>query len=167
MHSTNIASILVPVDDSACSTAAADYAATVARVMNARITLLHAWHPTDSIAPGLDGATVGTDSGGSVSLYQFLEIQAKATLERQRARLEGAGVLVDAQLVEGPTRSAILDAAADHDLVVIGTHGRSGLSRLMIGSVAEWVVRHAHVPVLTIRGIGAEVPPAPQQVVDG
>jgi nucleotide-binding universal stress UspA family protein len=61
------------------------------------------------------------------------------------------GVDVEPMVVEGHPTHEIIEHAADHDLVVMGTLGRSGFSHLMMGSVAERVVRHAPVPVLVVR----------------
>jgi|SRR5438128_2167268 len=82
--------------------------------------------------------------------------------ERLRALTPPAGVLVDYLLAEGVPDAEIVRLAAEHhcDLIVLGTHGRTGLGRLLMGSVAEMVVRKAPCPVLTIRH------PLPQALVE-
>lgn len=84
------------------------------------------------------------------SARRATEAQLKATLARARK----AGARATAMLVEGVPFDQIVRAArrARADLIVIGTHGRTGFSRLFLGSVAERVVQLAHCPVLTVRG---------------
>jgi nucleotide-binding universal stress UspA family protein len=94
-----------------------------------------------------------------VSLASYLQEGARATLARQQARLSGKGVTIHAKLVGAPPRRAVIDEAAAHDLIVMGTHGRGGIARLMMGSVAEWVVRNSPVPVLTIGEHGQPAEP--------
>jgi len=67
------------------------------------------------------------------------------------ARRRAGDVPVETDLIEGSPVSDILDYARNCDLVVMGTHGRAGVSRVLLGSVAERVVRQAPVPVLTVR----------------
>jgi nucleotide-binding universal stress UspA family protein len=92
-----------------------------------------------------------------VSPVKLLEEQrraAKAELADLAARLAKRGVKVRTLLREGTPHRAIVDAAKQPgtDLIVMGTHGRTGMSRLLLGSVAELVIRHAPCPVLTVRG---------------
>ena len=86
----------------------------------------------------------------------------EAALETVRELAAGRDVDVETAVVEGsPSREIITQAEeADCDLVVIGTHGRGGIDRLLLGSVAEKVVRGSSVPVLTVRIGGGEEPPS-------
>ncbi len=79
--------------------------------------------------------------------------QAQAVVDRVVGRLGTAGFSVTSELVEGDARAAIVTAARDWraDLIVLGSHGRTGLTRLMLGSVAENVLRHAPCSVLIVR----------------
>jgi nucleotide-binding universal stress UspA family protein len=89
---------------------------------------------------------------------ELVENAARATLEKEAAPLRGKGVEVSTVLQVGTPWEEILETAKalDVGLIVVGTHGRRGLPRAMLGSVAEKVVRHSPVPVLTIHeGSGA------------
>jgi nucleotide-binding universal stress UspA family protein len=66
-------------------------------------------------------------------------------------RLEGEGFTVTSDVRVGPVAQAILDDVQEGDLIVMGSHGRSGLRRWVLGSVAEEVLRHAKVPVLMVK----------------
>ncbi len=144
--------ILVPVDSSACATAAVDCALAVADLYDAPVTLLHAWEPVYELGVVLGAATIATQAG-EISLTQHIAEEAEKTLNAHRDRLSESQIVVDTRLVEGAPKAAIRDAldTGEFDLVVMGTHGRTGLSHVVMGSVAEWVVRHAPVPVMTIR----------------
>jgi nucleotide-binding universal stress UspA family protein len=145
-----IASILVPIDDSPCSETAADHAVELARRLGASITLLYAWHPAAELGPILDAASIGGGTA-SVSLASYLEAEARTFLEIERARLVARGVTIHAKLAASQARQAIVEEARHHDLIVMGTHGRSGIARFVTGSVAAWVVRQSPVPILTLR----------------
>lgn len=152
--------ILVPVDGSKCSEAAVDHAAVLAELFDAPITLLHAWEPLYELGVVMGAATIAT-ADGTIPLVQHIADEARKVLERHAERLSSCKATVHKKLAEGPTRQVIRDVldCGEHDMVVMGTHGRTGLSHLMMGSLAEWVVRHAPVPVMTIR---AEAPAGEQ-----
>jgi len=146
-----IRQILVPVDFSEPSRAALDYAATLARAFGATLDVLHVWE-TPSFAPrGSDVVSVGA---GELSLDDLIRRNAGEALDAfvEEARKRGIGVRA-ARAERGLAAHAIVDAAkiGNYDLIVIGTHGRTGLPRVLLGSVAENVVRHAHCPVLSVR----------------
>lgn len=136
--------ILVPVDFEASSKRALEVATDLALKFEAKLTLFHAW---DTPAYAYANFYVPGD------LWSLLEEAAKKqlceTLVEVRKRVPHA----DSVLVYGPAGFEILKAIEreDVDLVVLGTHGREGLSRVLLGSVAEKVVRGSSVPVLTIR----------------
>lgn len=130
------------VDLSEPSRAALEQSADLARQLGAELTLLHVYEP-HAPSPEL--------------LLQRLE-EASPDLERQlegwRARAEAqAGRAVRVVLLTGNPAPEIVRfaAAGGFDLVVLATHGRTGLARVLMGSVAEHVVRHAHGPVLVVR----------------
>lgn len=149
--------ILCAVDFSPSSEAALGEALAIARVFEAALTVLHVAGPPTSLLP--DGghavaATARTATGDSV---------ATARLEALRARIVESGFRdVETRTAVGVAWRAIVDEAGSggHDLLVVGTHGRTGVRRLLLGSVAEHVVRHAPCPVLTVQG-GARPLPAP------
>lgn len=79
--------------------------------------------------------------------------EAKDSVERTAEILRKAGFLAEPKVIRGETRAGILDSAAEFgaDLIVIGSHGEKGLRRFLIGSVAEFVARHAPCSVLIVR----------------
>ena len=81
------------------------------------------------------------------------EMRKEIELKLQKLRPANSAVAIEHLLVIGEAGSAITQTAENHkcDLIVMGTHGRSGLGRLMLGSVAEEVLRHAACPVLTLK----------------
>ena len=139
--------ILVPTDFTETSDRALDWALDLAKRLGAAVTILHAYEIPIVGFP--DGAIIATpEIAGRIS------DASKAALESTMARAQDRGVTVDGVLREGvpwEEINAVADAI-DADLVVIGTHGRRGLTRALLGSVAENVVRTAHRPIVTIRG---------------
>jgi len=139
-------SILVPVDFSPGSSAAVEYAVFLANAFQATITLFHVCQvPSmlNPIVPGADNAADGTAS----------RVAAAAELERMRADVQQRATGVVRALVEaGSAPEVILDRArrGPFDVIVMGTHGRTGFQRLLMGSVAEAVVRRADRPVVII-----------------
>jgi nucleotide-binding universal stress UspA family protein len=135
--------ILVPFDFSAHSTAAVDYAALLAARLGASLRLLHVYDPPDSLAGIVPGTSVREE-----------EDSARRVAERELQRLQlriGDAVAVDTAVVAGaPVAEILRHAEGGFDLIVMGTHGRSGLRRLLLGSVTEEVLRRAKVPVLVV-----------------
>ena len=136
--------ILVPVDFSDCSLDALEYAAVVAQQAKASLLLLHVLEP---VSYGLDFTL-----GHSRTREQVRETWTKR-LEELAASLKVRQVPVESQLRGGLPADSILDSARTLpcDLIVIGTHGRRGISHAFSGSVAEAVLRKALCPVLTVR----------------
>ena len=141
--------ILVPVDFSESSRAALDYAVGLARGFDAQVDVLHVWEVPSFAPPG----TVMFTSGGT-PLPNIVRTAAEEALEGFVSAAAKRGVAVHSSRTEqGHPVQAIIEAATSgkYDLIVLGTHGRTGLSRALIGSVAERVVRHAPCPTLTVR----------------
>jgi nucleotide-binding universal stress UspA family protein len=140
-----IRKILIPSDFSDGSERAVEYAELFARSFGAKILLVHAIEPFPYSA---------TDSLTLVDHSKALATIAASLLENQRKPLLKAGLEVRTRVLIGLPASEILRAAAKEkaDLIVMGTHGRSGLGHLLVGSVAEKVVRMAKCPVMTVRG---------------
>lgn len=137
--------ILVPIDFSPTSEYALDYACLLAVEVGAKIQLVHAI-----------GATVSElDAVLSDSMIASLREGAQARLEKLAKTKHELAPIVKVNVVSGEPRDAILEASkrCEADLIVIGSHGRRGLSRLVLGSVAEAVVRRAECPVLVVRGL--------------
>jgi universal stress protein A len=141
-----IKQVLVPVDFSECSKKALQYAVVLAREHKAAITLLYV-EPTTSYALG---------EYGGIN-YAALEGDLRANADRDLATLvvdEVRGVVpADTITRSGAPPEAIIDVAKKlpADIIVIATHGRTGLKHVLLGSVAEHVVRKAPCPVLVVR----------------
>jgi nucleotide-binding universal stress UspA family protein len=142
------AHILSAVDDSSCAAAALDLAINLARALGAKLTIVHVIDPTKA-------APLVQDPYGSsmVPWIDVLNDEAKELLLRAQTQAKEAGVIADTESRAGGPVEEIVDAALRHgcDLIVIGSHGRSGLSRLVLGSVAEGVTRTAQSPTLIVR----------------
>ncbi len=134
--------LLVPVDFSHDARYAAEYAQAIAQRFGAEIVLLHV-SAALAFVPG--------------SLLEVRETAAdRQALEALADALRAAGVRVRTRLRPGVPADEIVRAAADEgaDLIVMGTTGRTGLAHVLLGSVAERVVRRATCPVLTVRDPG-------------
>ncbi len=131
--------ILVAVDGSPDAAAALAHAATLARDQNAVITLLTVAPPTPK--PIAVGASAPPDL-----LDVHEELLRKATAQVPD------DISVTARLERGNPAETILRLAAEHDLVVLGSHGHSRVHRALLGSVSERVLKASEVPVLLMRG---------------
>ena len=145
--------ILVPVDGSALSETALPHAQALAQKLGASILLLRVANVSATImaATGPDTGMVAPDLIEEVIEDQ--EEDAKTYLERIGKELKDAGCQVTWEVVEGTPAPAIVDTARKNncDLIALATHGRTGLVRAVLGSVADAVVRESHLPVLLIR----------------
>jgi universal stress protein A len=138
--------ILVPIDFSPCSTAAFEYALGLAGPLGAEVVALHAWEPPLHV--GVD-TLVFIPEGPPESLSKVAHDTAAREMERF---LIGHGDRARGRVEIGAPVEVILAESRDYDLIVMGTHGRSGIAHLLLGSVAERIVRRATCPVLTVRG---------------
>jgi nucleotide-binding universal stress UspA family protein len=153
--------MLVAVDFSPTSDHATDYAAALAARLGASIELLHVVDDRLNVEGwGVDGFLVDVPK----TLDELLE-EARARLQLRANWLGQGAVAVAVRVVAGAPAQAIVDAArADRcTLVVMGTHGRTGIAHALMGSIAERVVRTAPCPVVTVRG--PEQLPAESQFV--
>jgi nucleotide-binding universal stress UspA family protein len=138
--------MLVPSDFSAASTAAIEYATDLARRLDARLRLIHVFQIPVFAVPD---TVVPVSPETAVSLREAVGQR----LESERAQVEKSGVPATAQVLDGAPFVEIIRTARDlpADLIVMGTHGRTGLKHVLLGSVAEKVVRKAGCPVLVVR----------------
>ena len=143
---SNIRQILVPTDFSDGSAAATEQALGLARAFGATVTLFHAYNVPSYVFP--DGSTF--IAGPDVAVRIEREV-ADALASAARAAERQSAVPVLTRSAIGAPFEEILRASNEFDLVVMGTHGRTGVRHLLLGSVAEKVVRHASCPVLTVR----------------
>lgn len=143
--------LLVPSDGTQLSLRALDQALALAKALGSQITLLHVQPPLPVPLVGmgdmLDPATVD-------SLSQTAEKESARILQEGQAAGQAAGVALRTEVVKQdlPYR-AIVEAAKRHDcdLIVMASHGRKGLSGLLIGSETQRVLLHAPIPVLVVR----------------
>jgi nucleotide-binding universal stress UspA family protein len=138
-------SILIPVDGSPCSEKAITEGIKLAKTLQAKVVLLHVMEKPDALYGGSDPVTFQDD------FYLELRKRANLTLEGFRKMAGQAGVTVRTLLFEDnlPAQT-ILQQHENHDLIVMGTHGRKGAKRWFVGSVAEAVLRNAQKPCLIV-----------------
>jgi universal stress protein A len=151
-------SILVPTDFSAEATEAARRAVELARDLEASVCLLHVYQFPVEVLP--DGSTLMFRPSEIEEMLDGFERQ----LDALKATVDDGETLITTRLEEGNTAARILEIAdqSTFDLIVMGTHGRGGVRRLLLGSVAETVVRRANCPVMTIDRRTAEAAAHPR-----
>jgi nucleotide-binding universal stress UspA family protein len=141
--------ILVPVDFGPPSRAALEQAAYLARRLGARIDVLHVWQPLPPTWTPIGPPLVLDDP-----LPMFERSKAGQAMKELLSQLEWEfGLDCRGRLESGNPSSCILRVAEEegYDLIVMGTHGRTGMSHLLLGSISSTVVRKAPCPVLTVR----------------
>ena len=136
--------ILVPIDDSDPARAAFEHALTT--FPDAKITVLHVINPSIS----------AYSDDPPYNFQRAVDAEEKAAdrlFEEARALADDHGVSIETETLVGSPARGILECAEERDVdhVVLGSHGRSGVSRVLLGSVAETVVRRAAVPVTVVR----------------
>lgn len=140
--------ILVPVDDSERSDEAFAYA--LREYGKERITAIHVIDPhLFYTSVGIEGEWPSADD----RFRESIEDAADQFLESKREQAATSGVDIETVLSIGPIANSIVDYAEEHDIdhIVMGSHGRSGASRILLGSVAERVTRRAPVSVTVVR----------------
>jgi nucleotide-binding universal stress UspA family protein len=147
---TRIRTILVPTDFSAPADAAWRYAQMLADKFKSRLHLLHV------VSPPFVYDAWGTDAGtfNTTEMIALFEDQSRKQLQRIVAATSRRTKRVVTATETGLTVEQILEYIRKHriDLVVIGTHGRGMVGHLLLGSVAERVMQHSPVPVLSVHG---------------
>jgi nucleotide-binding universal stress UspA family protein len=147
--------ILVPVDFNPLATAALEFAAHIASKANATLVVMYA----DTFEPPVEVMAMQT-----AAIVTAIDESRATTAEELAAYVNehvDETLAMETEVREALPVPAILAAIAEHqpDLVVMGTHGRGGLTRLLFGSVTEAVLREARVPVLTINRTDPPMPP--------
>jgi nucleotide-binding universal stress UspA family protein len=144
----DIKRILVPVDFGDCSQRALDLALELGEKHNASVEVVHVAMSPPYMSPSISAAL------GPVRLQELEELgrrEAEQQLDGMLARTaKPAGVGITSKIVFGIPQEVILACAGASDLLVMGTHGRRGLSRMFLGSVTEKVVRECTTPVLVV-----------------
>lgn len=147
-----IRNILVPIDFSDGAHAAMDAGISVARRFDAAVHVVHIFD-----VPMLHAETMIQVAGSPpVSLVDHMRQDFKRMLDDFIEDVDTRGVVFSRGLEIGPPTSTIIKLSDDYDLIVMGTHGRTGFKRLILGSVAEEVVREAHAPVLVVHAADAK-----------
>lgn len=142
MENENTQTILVATDFSSGSDTALDQAIQIAKATNARVALVHVIEPAIEFPMG----AAYSDMDGGYYASVDLALSARA------GKVEKAGLRCMTKILEGPVTSELTRWARElgASMIILGTHGRTGLSHVLLGSVAEKVVRHATCPVLTV-----------------
>ncbi len=140
--------ILVPVDGSETSSKAVAKAAGLAKAFGSKVTVLYVIDPYPFTGVGADFAY------GQAQYLSAATAEANLALDEAKSELEAAGVQAETLVGEGHAVhegiSRVLESL-DADLIVMGSHGRRGLEKLMLGSVTQRVLGAVHVPVLVVR----------------
>ncbi len=149
--------ILVPLDSSELAELALEDAFSLAALNQAQVTLLHVVPPIESVLAAETGHPIFIDQK-----WDSHKALALRYLKGICGRMQCPDVKVNIAIEMGLAAEHIIEYAQEHpiDLIVMATHGRSGLQRWVYGSVADKVLRGAHVPVLLVR---AHTPPAEEE----
>jgi nucleotide-binding universal stress UspA family protein len=141
--------ILVPTDGSEEMTCVLAHAAKLAEAHGAELHAIYVINSSTFASLPMESSWEGVSD--------MLQEEGESALEDARRAVEGYDVSLTTNLLEGPPSKEIVRYAEldGFDLIVMGTHGRGGIDRLLLGSVAERVVRASTVPVLTVR-VGGE-----------
>jgi nucleotide-binding universal stress UspA family protein len=147
--------ILLPTDFSGCANYALPYAASIARATGATIICVHVIEPIASTV-GYSGLA---EPMPIADISEQLEDSAERELPQLAACEDLNGLEVEEVIVHGDAAAEIVRVAGERevDLIVVSSHGRTGLGRIIFGSTAEAVVRHANCPVLVVK------PPPPEE----
>jgi len=140
--------ILVPVDGSNTAQMAVSKAIGLAKAFDSSVTVIYVIDPYPFTGVGTDFAY------GQAEYLSAATAEANASVHAAKATLQEAGVAVDSSVIEAhAVWRGIVEAGASlaADLIVMGSHGRSGLEKLVLGSVAQAVLSHTKLPVLVVR----------------
>jgi nucleotide-binding universal stress UspA family protein len=145
--------ILVPVDGSPTSNAGLAEAIKLAKLTGAHVRVLHV---VDEMPFLMSADSFAVMSG---DVFTLLKVAGQAILEEARVTIDAAGIPVDDALFDGRLCDRVAEQVQEWgaDVIVLGTHGRRGVDRMLLGSDAEQIVRTATVPVLLVRGPTPEV----------
>jgi len=138
--------IIVPIDGSEVSKKAAKKALDLAQASDIRVVAMHVINVPD--LPSLDAYP------GALryqEMHELIQKEGQLYLDELEELGKQMGVNVSKKLVEGHPTEEIIKEAREDDLIVIGSKGRTGLDRLLMGSVAENVARHASCPVMIVK----------------
>ena len=140
-----VRTFVVGIDDSAAAARALRWAVQESRLRGARLVVVHAWDWPY-------GGELGGLAAEVLAGMHFPEASAKVLAAMVLAALGGdaGGVEVEERVVEGPPAKALVDASAGADLLIVGSRGRGGFGGLLLGSVSQQCLHHAHCPVAVV-----------------
>lgn len=141
----SVKNVLFATDFSSCSKAALPYATAISRHFGSTLNLAHVLSDVSLV-----GMTGGVDYVSMSTIYEDAHEEAKGKLEQVCQNLPG--ITHRQYVLHGPVWANLAAIVQENgiDLIVLGTHGRTGLGKLLLGSVAEDILRHAPCPVLTV-----------------
>ncbi len=135
--------IMIPTDGSEYTKQAVTKGLMLAKALDAKVSAYYIVDETAFVNVPMDATTL--------SIYSLLEDEGKEAVEYVKKMGDEIGVEVEMEIDEGSPVKKIIDASKNFDLIIMGTLGRGGFSKLLMGSVAEKVVRHAYCPVMVVR----------------
>lgn len=141
--------VLIAIDGSPFSQATLESVASRPWPANTEFKVLHVVEPPSLLM----GREMGAYDPEFEAVWKALREQAKEIVAKGAAKLRAGKLNVSEQLIEGDPKSQILDVAREWkaDMIVMGSHGRTGLNRFLMGSVSQGVVNHAHCSVEVVR----------------
>lgn len=155
-YTMKIRKILICIDESEFSQHAAEYGFDIAQTYNAGVGLVHVVEPVMPVTDTTDTLT-GIPFETSVGLQEAIELEnietERSTVILERARLAfGEGLEVSKFTEHGLTANGIIECAINFnaDLIVMGTHQRTGIDKWFLGNVADDVIKHSEIPVLVV-----------------
>jgi nucleotide-binding universal stress UspA family protein len=145
--------ILLAIDSSECSTAATHAVIAQFTPQNAVVHVLHADEWPQGLPPEMSFVEGSAAAQSIVSLHELRRHEAGVLVANAAAQLRAAGFTATSSVRNGDAREVILDGVKEWhaDLVVLGSHGRKGIDRLLLGSVSDTVARHAACSVEIVR----------------
>ncbi|MGM0404778.1 MAG: universal stress protein [Thermoplasmatota archaeon] len=135
--------ILIPTDGSKANSIAVEKGLSLARLLGAKAKILFVVDTTTFIDLPPDDLVTNITS--------HMKNKGEDVLDDIEERADEVGVDIERSVKEGHPAEVIIEESSESDIIVIGTHGRSGFSRLLLGSTAEKVIRHAECPVMVIK----------------
>ena len=139
----SIGKILLPTDGSVYTNPAIDKGLELAKLSGATVTAFYVLDQSVYSNMPMDAAIV--------NVYETLEKEGREAVAYVKKKAEDAGVPFEEKIVEGLPASAINEASKEYDMIVMGTLGRTGMSKALMGSVAEKVIEGAKCPVMVVR----------------
>ena len=154
-HGTNVRRIVVPLDGSPLAERALPVATSFARQFQAPVYVVRAIDAATvmPVAPGVFGTAPVVNAEVANQIWQEAETAAKATVNDAVSQLQRDGVEASGAILNGSPFFAISEALQPGDLLVLTSHGRGGVRRWLLGSVAEKLVREAPAPVLLVPAV--------------